>query len=104
MNWVESDFVGGRPKMTKGIWDINSEEDFFLSIKRVYQRNKSGKAKSIEDLLYVIMGLNHLREWIAHIPKREKGLKRDTQPHDYERNFCEEIGFNKYFITIKKFL
>lgn len=51
--------------VTKKLLDINSEEDFFEIIKNSFKRYKNEKDKSIEILLFIIMGLNHLREWIA---------------------------------------
>ena len=51
--------------MSVGIFDLNTPQEFFNSICRILNRYKSSHAKDIEDLLYVLMGLNHLREWIA---------------------------------------
>ena len=48
-----------------GIFDISTPLDFFSSIEQSFKKYKTEKTKSIELLLYVIMGLNHLREWIA---------------------------------------
>ena len=46
-----------------GIFEISTPEDFLHSIEKVYERYL--QSKYCEDLLYVLMGLNHLREWIA---------------------------------------
>jgi hypothetical protein len=51
--------------MAAGIFDLNTPLDFFNSIRQIIKRYKSNKVKDIEELLYIIMGLNHLREWIA---------------------------------------
>ena len=48
-----------------GIFDLKTSEDFFNTILRVYDRYQQSNTKDVEDLLYVLMGLNHLREWIA---------------------------------------
>lgn len=48
-----------------GIFDIKTSEAFFHSIKTSFDKYKKSKEKNIESLLYIIMGLNHLREWIA---------------------------------------
>ena len=48
-----------------GVFDIGDAREFFLSIKGTYDRSREIKVKSTEDVLYVIMGLNHLREWIV---------------------------------------
>ncbi len=50
---------------SNGIFDITTPEQFFDSIRTIFEDYKSSNAKSVEKLLYVIMGLNHLREWIA---------------------------------------
>lgn len=50
---------------TNIIFDIYSPEEFFYSINTAWTNYKKGKQKSVEILLYVIMGLTHLREWIA---------------------------------------
>ena len=47
------------------LFDIKSPEDFFNSLLRVREKYESKRTKYIEDLLYMILGLNHLREWIA---------------------------------------
>jgi len=52
--------------MTKmSVFDFGDAKAFFASIDRTYDRYRNGTVKSTEDILYVIMGLNHLREWIA---------------------------------------
>jgi len=47
------------------IIDINSEEYFFAIIKNSFIKYKNEKNKSVELLLFIIMGLNHLNEWIT---------------------------------------
>ena len=47
------------------VFDFGDAKAFFDSIERAYNRYQQGPAKSTEELLYVIMGLNHLREWIS---------------------------------------
>lgn len=46
-------------------FDILSPSQFFDSIQRSFERLCSGNGKSTEDLLFIIVGLTHLREWIA---------------------------------------
>ena len=48
-----------------GLFDIGDADGFFKSIKRRYDAYREGYVKRTEDLLYIILGLNHLREWIA---------------------------------------
>jgi hypothetical protein len=73
--------------MATGIFDLNTSLQFFDSICRTLERYKSNNAKDIEDLLYVIMGLNHLREWIA--PKYER---RDSS--NPSKDFYQNIFYN----------
>ncbi|SFL88143.1 hypothetical protein [Pelosinus propionicus] len=51
--------------MNKKIIDMNSEEDFFEILKTSFIKYKTENNKSIELLLFIIMGLSHLNEWIA---------------------------------------
>jgi hypothetical protein len=51
--------------MTQGIFDIGNAKEFFASIQHRCGLYPACTVKSTEDLLYIIMGLNHLREWIA---------------------------------------
>lgn len=48
-----------------GVFDLKTPAEFFGTILRIYDRYQRSNEKDIEDLLYVLMGLNHLREWIA---------------------------------------
>jgi hypothetical protein len=81
--------------MATGIFDINTPLEFFNSIKRIFERYKSRQAKDIEDLLYVIMGLNHLREWIAH------GYDQKHLPNNDRKVFCLTILNNTSYKIIK---
>ena len=52
------------PKTTNsGFFDISSP-DIFQAIKKSINELDE-KFKSTEKLMFIIMGLNHLREWIA---------------------------------------
>lgn len=75
------------------IFDIDSPEDFFYSINNAWANYKKGKQKSVEILLYVIMGLNHLREWIApgYNPKCKSGKKSRKIPSTDAENFSKAI-------------
>jgi len=48
-----------------GIFDINSDEAFFRSLQRASLKLQSNKVKETAKLLYLLMGVNHLRDWIA---------------------------------------
>jgi hypothetical protein len=82
--------------MAAGIFDLNTPLDFFDSICRIFKRYKSSNTKEVEDLLYVIMGLNHLREWIA--PGYDEPKK--NPPQNYGEVFYQAIWDTKSFKTI----
>lgn len=47
------------------MFDINSPDAFFRAIVRNAKQLRDEPAKETDRLLFVIFGLNHLREWIA---------------------------------------
>ncbi len=47
------------------IFDINSAEGLFFLINRTMERYSGEQEKDVTELLFLIMALNHLREWIA---------------------------------------
>jgi hypothetical protein len=60
------------------VFDIETPEQFFHSICTRfghYRRPVSDGGRTTEDLLYVIMGLTHLREWIAPTEKDGKTFR-----------------------------
>jgi len=77
-----------------GIFDLNTAQEFLDSICRIIKRYKSSVAKEIEYLLYVIMGLNHLREWIA------PGYNPKNTPKNPGEVFYQDIWDNKSFQII----
>lgn len=80
--------------MKKGIFDLNTPEEFFQSICRILERYKISTAKNIEDLLYVLMGLNHLREWIA------PGYDWKNPPKSPNEEFFQSIYKTSEFKTV----
>jgi hypothetical protein len=76
---------GGTPEETMGIFDVGDGRQFFESIERCYAFYQSQEVKSTEALLYIIMGLNHLREWIA------PGYKAKDEPKTPEERFSRMI-------------
>ena len=44
---------------------LSSPDDFFYSLRNTLARYRRDKAKRVEDLFFLVMGLTHLREWIA---------------------------------------
>ena len=49
----------------KGIFNLASAEDFFLSLKIALAKYRKSTVKELEVALFLVMGANHLREWIA---------------------------------------
>lgn len=79
-----------------GVFDMNTPEEFFASIQRTFEEFRAPAAKPIEGLLYVVMGLNHLREWIA--PGYDP--KHDAQSSAEE--FHDKIYREPSFKTVKQ--
>ena len=77
-----------------GIFDLKTPEEFFSTVLRTYDRYQESNAKDVEDLLYVLMGLNHLREWIA------PGYSHITPPGRLEEVFYNEIWNTSSFKII----
>lgn len=50
---------------TTGFFDLSSPSIFFDALKKAAGDLKASKFKSTEKLMFILMGLNHLREWIA---------------------------------------
>lgn len=46
-------------------FDIHSAEELFRLLKTVTNTFTSSRAKHTQDLLFLVFGLTHLREWIA---------------------------------------
>ncbi|MCG2813259.1 MAG: hypothetical protein L6245_01120, partial [Thermodesulfovibrionales bacterium] len=88
---------------TNIIFDIYSPEEFFYSINNAWKNYRRDKQKSVEILLYVIMGLNHLREWIApgYNPKCKSGNKCWETPSTDAERFSKAIYNNASFKIIR---
>ena len=82
-------------KVQNGIFDITSPEELFNSIEQSFKRYQDGRVKSIELLLYIIMGLNHLREWIA------PNYNHKEEPQNDGERFYREIYLHDSFKTIQ---
>ncbi len=80
----------------EGIFNIHTSEDFYFTIQNALKNYQNSKAKRIEDLFFIIMGLNHLREWIA--PNYNRENKAQTRGEE----FYNEIFKNEDFRTVKE--
>ncbi len=52
-----------------GVFNLETAEDLFYCITQSLRCYKEAKAKEIDRLFFVVMGLTHLREWIAPEPR-----------------------------------
>jgi hypothetical protein len=48
-----------------GVFNLTSAEDFFKCLEVALMQYKESTTKQIEIALFLVMGANHLREWIA---------------------------------------
>lgn len=86
------------------IFDIGDSQEFLASIERRYEAYNRGRCKSTEDLLFIIMGLCHLREWIApdFNPKwTASGLQWGACDSD-EKSFSREVYLLESFDKIRR--
>ncbi|KJE36061.1 hypothetical protein UF64_08265 [Thalassospira sp. HJ] len=77
-----------------GVFDIRSAEAFFNSGVNAYKRYQSAdeSRKSTQDILYVVMVLTHLREWIAPGKKFGKGAIAEDAAHQFGIDLFEECA------------
>src|SRR5712691_10155374 len=66
-------------------FDVNSPAQFFRSLTRTAERLQNRKVKETDRLIYLIMGLVHLREWIA------PGYDRQSRPSFPGEHFYNAI-------------
>lgn len=72
----------------KGIFNLASAEDFFLSLKIALVKYRKSTVKELEVALFLVMGVNHLREWIApdYDPRPDgRGRPKNTPKNAAER-------------------
>lgn len=77
-------------------FDIDSAEQLFYLLKRVANSFSSMKGKRTQDLLFLIFGLAHLREWVAPDYDQERPAKSP------EEEFFKEIGELEDFKILKR--
>lgn len=74
---------------SNSIFDILTPVDFLYSIEQLFGKYKAEKQKNIESLLFIVMGLTHLREWIA--PGYQCDGKCKKPPKNDEEKFSKKI-------------
>ena len=79
-----------------GIFNLSSAKDLFYCIRHTFGQYQRSKAKEIDKLLFVVMGLTHLREWIA--PGYDKP---ETPPKDDAERFSQSVYRHPSFRMIR---
>lgn len=82
-------------KVSSARFHLASPDDFFYCLKNTLTRYKSDKAKRVEDLFFLVMGLTHLREWIA------PGYKHTTPPATAAHKLYNDIYETAEFKTVQ---
>lgn len=78
------------------MFDLNSPDALFRAIIRNANNLRDQPAKETDRLLFVIFGLNHLREWIA------PGYRPKGSPTNENERFYESIYSEPSFQLVKK--
>ena len=77
-----------------GFFEIRDNSDFFALLSNVLNEFCGTKAKKPEHLLLLVLGLAHLREWIA------SNYKRGTEPSTSAERFASMLFENPDYQTI----
>lgn len=77
-------------------YDIESAKDLFLLLKATARNFSASKGKSTKDLLFLVFGLTHLREWIA------PGYDSNHLPTSPEEKFFQDIFKLKEFNILRE--
>lgn len=77
--------MSSRKSYVSGFFDLSSPKLFFDAIHRAAADLAASEFKSTERLMFVLMGLNHLREWIA------PGYDHHQAPTSYVEKFFHHI-------------
>jgi hypothetical protein len=87
-------------------FDIESAKDLFDVAEQRFERYCAGSTKSAEDLILIIMIVNHLREWIApgFGKKYDKKSKTWTWPvaNSEAKKFSRKVYEHANFDLIRK--
>lgn len=74
-----------------GIFNLTSAEDFFKCLEVVLRQYRDSTAKQIEIALFLVMGANHLREWIA--PGYDHKRTAKTKAEKFYNKIFEDPNF-----------
>ena len=70
-----------------GMFNLTCAEDFFKCLEVVLRQYRESTAKQIEIALFLVMGANHLREWIAPGYDYNKGTANTNAEKFYNKIF-----------------
>lgn len=77
------------------MFDLNTAEDLFFYIQDSMKKYLANKHKNVSDVFFLIMALNHLREWIA--PGYHPRFNDKSKSNEWkETNNGAEIFSKKY--------
>lgn len=76
---------------TSNFFDLSSPDIFFQVLKKAASELKESQFKSTSKLMFVVMGLNHLREWIAPDYDCKKEAKNPA-----EKFFCKIFSLEEF--------
>jgi hypothetical protein len=87
---------------SQGIFHLTSASDLFCCLHVALSRYQKADSKRIEDAFFLVMGANHLREWIAlgYNPKFKKGVPSPA-PNSEAEKFYIEIFDNDDFKIVQ---
>jgi len=80
--------------MTGGFFSIRDDNTFFAIISKTLGSFRATKAKRQEDLLLLVLGLAHLREWIA------PGYSRGSTPKNSAERFAAMLFEDPNYQTV----
>lgn len=80
------------------LFNVTSPKDFLDSIVRTRRKYESKKTKYIEDVLFMFLGLNHLREWIA--PGYDHKSPKTTRAHQFYHDIFNNLAEFKIIKSI----
>jgi len=81
-------------RTASGFFDIQDEHAFFTVVSNTLNVYRASNAKTPEQLLLLVLGLTHLREWIA--PQ----YKRDSVPKNRAEQFVAKLLENPDYQTL----
>jgi len=82
------------------MFDINTADDLYFHVCKTMESFSQNNAKKVSDLFFLLMALNHLREWIA--PRYCKRNNKWPEPKNNAELFSRNIYDIPEFDTLRK--